>query len=698
MAWSQLGVFANGVLTVAYMAITVSILLPLARTGQLWRNRLGLSTGLIFFTCGVGHAIHVEHAVHAIVQGGWGATDFDWHLGVWDAITACCAITYWRQRQVAGPPVDAGTLFEDLRRRQHELEAEAMQAGLRAELAIERELAARQSFARAFESAPNGMALIDGSGTLVRANAAFASVVGRGATDLAGVPLDALVDDPSDIVRSADEATQLEVVEVRLAGPDGPGAWARIGITSLDDGTATALVQLEDITDRREAQARLNHLALHDPLTGLPNRLLFHDRATLALSQGRRTNAWTGCLFIDLDHFKVVNDSLGHTAGDRVLKAIAERLLTLLRPGDTVARMGGDEFCVLLQDLELPEEATVIAERVLGVLDGYVDIDGLQVTTGASIGVAVVRSATGVTSQTLVRDADTALYRAKGNGRGHHVVFDDTIRDDAQRRLRVEAELRRGLAAGEIVVAYQPQWSRSRGRIVGVEALARWHHPTLGLLEPAEFLDVAVETGLILDLGRTVLDQALEAMAGWLALAPDLELAVNLSARQLARPHFVEEVQRVVALHGVPVGSLCLELTETDLTALGRSALGTLDALRGVGIRLAVDDVGTGQSSLTHLVTLPVDVIKIDRSFVEQVHVPGPKRAVVEALLSLARTIGVDVVAEGAETDAQVATLDALGCDVLQGYVVSRPIDASGLTALLMRPNLAMKDLASAGR
>jgi EAL domain-containing protein (putative c-di-GMP-specific phosphodiesterase class I) len=305
------------------------------------------------------------------------------------------------------------------------------------------------------------------------------------------------------------------------------------------------------------------------------------------------------------------------------------------------------------------------------------------VTTGASGGVAVAEPGDAASSQTLVRDADTALYRAKGSLRGSQVTFDDAIRDDALRRLRVEAELRVALDSGELCVDYQPQWSLAGCRIVGVEALVRWDHPTLGRLQPADFLGVAIESGLVVDLGRVVLELALRDLARWQVGRPDLKLAVNLSGRQLGRPHFIEEVAAMLQAAEVPPTSLCLELTETELSALGRSALTTLNDLRSLGIRLAVDDVGTGQSSLTHLVTLPVDVIKIDRSFVDQVQIPGPKRAVVEALLSLARTIGVDVVAEGAETTEHVETLRAMGSDVIQGFVISEPLSAAAFERLL---------------
>lgn len=684
VVWNQVGAGANVALMVAYLAIATSILWPLASTGQLGRNRLGLTTGMIFFSCGVGHAIHAEHTIRLVLESGWGAVGGDWHLGVWDSFTAVVAIIYWRERRVAGPPVDPGTLFEDLCRRQHELERETNEARLREELAVERELVARESFARVFESAPNGMGLVDGSGALVRVNGAFAAIVQRPVDDVHRMLLASLVaPEDADRLAGAWADADREALEVRLARPDGQPAWARVTLTQLESDGGSSLVQLDDVTDRRHAQERLHHLALHDPLTGLPNRVLFHDRAAAALRQAKGSGRWTACLFVDLDHFKVVNDSLGHLAGDQVLRELALRLVAVVRAGDTVARMGGDEFCVLLEDLEDPAEASAMARRVLQVLHGYVVVDEIPVTTGASVGVAVASAADGATSQTLIRDADTALYRAKGSVRGSQVMFDDAIRGDAQRRLRVEAELRHGLEDGEICVAYQPQWSLAGNRIVGIEALVRWNHPTLGQLSPADFLDVAIESGLIVELGRVVLGQAVGDLAQWHRRHPHLKLAVNLSGRQLGKAHFVDEVAETLREAGIAPSAVCLELTETELSSLGTAALTTLDELRSLGIRLAVDDVGTGQSSLTHLVTLPVDVIKIDRSFVEQVHLPGAKRAVVEALLSLARTIGVDVVAEGAETAEQVDALRQLGNDVIQGFVISKPLLPAELEPLL---------------
>lgn len=677
MGWGQLGVAANVALTAAYIAIAASILVPLARTGQLFRNRLGLFTGLIFFSCGIGHAIHAEHAIANVVADGWGAAGIDGHLAAWDGLTAVIAITYWNLRRTAPRREDAGTLFEDLQRRQRELEQEALEAGVREQLAVERALVAGQWFARAFEAAPTGKALLDAGGRITRANSALAELVEQPAPALIGRPL-------TDLVAAEDHPRVRELVgaavagdagaEVRLDRTDGRPAWARLIVSALDDDGSALLVQSEDVTERRSAEARLEHLALHDPLTGLPNRVLFHDRAEVALHQDRRARRYTGCLFVDLDHFKVVNDSLGHAAGDEVLQALAGRIAGVLRPADTVARMGGDEFCLLLPALERPEEATAIAERVLAAVEGYVEVDGIQVTTAASVGVAVAPPSEAVTSQMLVRDSDAALYRAKRNGRGHQVVFDETIRDQAQRRLQVEAELRQALDRGELRVAYQPQWSLASGTVVGLEALARWDHPERGELLPDRWLGVAIETGLVLEVGRQVRRQSFEALVALRRAHPTLALSVNLSAREVAAPGLVDGVLEALAEAGLPTTALCVELTESDLFSLGGSALDALSSLRAEGVRLAVDDVGTGQSSLTHLVTLPVDVIKIDRSFVEQVHVPGAARAVVEALLSMAKAIGVDVIAEGAEHLAQLLALRDLGCDLVQGYGTGRPV------------------------
>jgi predicted signal transduction protein with EAL and GGDEF domain len=348
--------------------------------------------------------------------------------------------------------------------------------------------------------------------------------------------------------------------------------------------------------------------------------------------------------------------------------------------------MGGDEFCLLLVGLEHQGEAALVAERVCRALSGFVELDGVQVTTSASVGVAVALPGDRSTSETLVRDADTALFRAKAEARGCAVVFDAEMREEAQRRLELENELRLALPAGEVRVVYQPQWSLRSERLVGVEALVRWAHPTRGELLPEQFLPVAVESGLVIEIGRLVLAQSVRSMAGWLAVHPDLRLAVNVTARQVASTGLADEVSALLAEVDVPTSALCLELSESDLTMLGPTGTAALIDLHERGVRLAVDDVGTGQSSLTHLVTLPVDGIKIDRSFVEHVHVPGAKRAVVQALLSLGTTIGLDVVAEGPETYEHIEALRQLGCDVVQGFVTGRPLTEDEVTALLDAP------------
>jgi diguanylate cyclase (GGDEF)-like protein/PAS domain S-box-containing protein len=674
---SQLGLLANAVAAIALTIVAVSILVSVARTGHWRRNRLDLGAALIFLSCGLGHAVNPRRG------------EGDWQLVLLDGLTAIVAVTYLRVRRAAGAEEGGGVLYEDVRRRQHELAGQVMAANVREELATERAAAADHRLSRVFASAPIGMAVLDRHGRTTRANPSLGRILAR---DLGARDEVQLVDllAPTDrelletLVRQA--ADGAEAIEVQIERPDGTLVWGRVTVTPLTDDDGSLLVQIEDVTERRRAEERLQHLAMHDPLTGLPNRLLFHSRATAALRHATHTGCYVGCLFVDLDHFKVVNDSLGHTAGDRVLTSMADRLAVVVRPEDTVARMGGDEFCLLLVGLEHQGEAALVAERVCRALSGFVELDGVQVTTSASVGVAVALPGDRSTSETLVRDADTALFRAKAKARGCAVVFDAEMREEAQRRLQLENELRLALPAGQLRVVYQPQWSLRTERLVGVEALVRWAHPTQGELLPEQFLPVAVECGLVVEIGRRVLAQAVRSMAGWLAADPDLRLAVNVTARQMASAGLADEVSALLAEVEVPTTALCLELSESDLTTLGPTGTAALIDLHDRGIRLAVDDLGTGESSLTHLVTLPVDGIKIDRSFVEHVHVPGAKRAVVQALLSLGTTIGLDVVAEGPETDEHIEALRQLGCDVVQGFVTGRPLTEDEVTALLDAP------------
>jgi len=405
---SQLGSLADGIAAAALATLAASILLPLTRSGQLRRNRLDLAAALVFLSCAVGHAIQAQQGV-----GGGPA------LVAWDGLTAVIAAGYLVLRRNSTLSEEGGALYEDVRRRQHELAGQTMAANVREELATERAAAADQRLARVFASTPVGMAVVDPHGHVTRANPALARVLGRGPnTDLDGVRLPDLIAEPD---RPALEAMLSGAgsgagLDVRIPRPEATPAWGHVSATPLGDEERSVLVQIEDTTERHQAEDRLEQLTTHDPLTGLANRLLLHTRAAAALRQANRTGCYVACLFVDLDRFRVVNDSLGHAAGDRLLTTVAARLAEVVRPGDTVARVGDDEFGLLLVGLEHQAEAEIVANRVRAALDGSVDLDQAMVATSASVGVAVARPGDKATSETLIRDADTALCRAKAGG------------------------------------------------------------------------------------------------------------------------------------------------------------------------------------------------------------------------------------------------------------------------------------------
>ncbi len=442
------------------------------------------------------------------------------------------------------------------------------------------------------------------------------------------------------------------------------------------------LVMNTDITALKSTEAELAHQALHDPLTGLANRALFLDHLDNALARIDRRAEELAVLFLDLDRFKVINDSLGHSAGDQLLVAVGGRLPRVLRAGDTVARLGGDEFVILLPDVNGSDEAVAIAERVLQALRRPVSVDGDDVFSTASIGIALASStvdANGkVTAEGLLRDADAAMYRAKARGRDCFEIFDEQLRTQATARLHLESFLRRAIELDELEVHFQPEVEIASGRVVGCEALVRWRHPTDGLLEASQFITVAEESGFIVDLGLWVLGEACRQAGRW---RDDPEaslqtLRVNLSTRQLAQADLVKVVLDVLDESGIPPAMLCLEITETTLMADSQASLEALTALRAAGIEIAIDDFGTGYSSLGYLKQLPVDVLKIDRSFVDGLGVDPDDTAIVDAIISLGRALGLRIVAEGVETERQLAELRALGCDRAQGFLFSPAVPA----------------------
>jgi len=436
------------------------------------------------------------------------------------------------------------------------------------------------------------------------------------------------------------------------------------------------LVAATDVTARRKAQARLLQAAFYDPLTGLPNRALFKDRLEIAFARAKgREAARFAVFFLDLDRFKLVNDSLGHRAGDELLVQIARRLESCRRAGDTVARLGGDEFTLLVEGVATDEEAIAVAERVHRSLMPPYMIEGHEVFAGASIGIALGGPATERVEH-LLRDADTAMYRAKVRG-CRHAVFDSSMHERAMAALRIENELRRALERGELRVHYQPIVELSSSKILGVEALVRWEHRERGLVPPSEFIPLAEETGLVVPLGHWVLDEACRALS---TLPERITLSVNLSGRQLLQPEFCTELKEMLARCRIDPSRLRLELTESMLIGNGAAAIAALTQLRGTGVRLCIDDFGTGYSSLSYLHELPIDSLKIDRSFVGAMGDDERKIKIVQSILVLGKALGIDVVAEGVETQEQVEVLRRLGCERAQGYFFARPVPLEQLS------------------
>ncbi|HVW32364.1 MAG TPA: EAL domain-containing protein, partial [Acidimicrobiia bacterium] len=442
------------------------------------------------------------------------------------------------------------------------------------------------------------------------------------------------------------------------------------------------------IARRRELEQELVHQALHDPLTGLPNRALLADRLNQAVARRARHGGAVLVAFMDLDRFKVINDSKGHPAGDALLVALARRLETTLRAGDTVARFGGDEFVVVSEGADGPGEAKAIAERLAAALKEPFAVAGEEIRITGSVGVAVGRG--GESGDDLIRNADAAMYEAKERERGGWALYRDRIHSGVMSRLETECELHRALEQEAFQVHYQPKYSLASADVVGVEALVRWLHPTRGLVSPADFIPICEETGLILPLGDWVLGEAARQSQSW-RVNDGLHIAVsvNLSARQLMQPDLTRRVEAVLTRTGLDPADLCLEITEGTLLVDMTAAVRHLTALRGLGVRVSIDDFGTGYSSLAYLRTLPLDELKIDRSFVTSVADDPAAAAIVASVVSLGHALGLVVVAEGAETAEQLAALRELGCDLAQGYHLGRPAPAGQLTPLLRRSTAA---------
>jgi len=438
-----------------------------------------------------------------------------------------------------------------------------------------------------------------------------------------------------------------------------------------------------DISERKEAEELINFQAYHDLLTDLPNRALLKDRLGLAITHARRNKRKLATMFLDLDRFKLVNDTLGHNMGDRLLKAVANRLQSCLRGGDTLSRFGGDEFTLLLPEVRTRDDVVVIAEKILNRLSEPFVIDGHELFVGASIGIAMYPEA-GETGEVLVQNADIAMYHVKSRGKNSYQFFSEEMNHQFSTRLSLERELRNALTQGEFEVYYQPQVSLTDASIKGVEALVRWRHGVRGMIDPEDFLPLAEETGLILQIDEYVQKQAFHDVAAWRnAGLGDILLSVNLTAMQIEEENFVERFTEALETSGLAAEYVKLEITENTLMQDMEKIIPKLKQVQGLGVRIAIDDFGTGYSSLAYLQQFPINTLKIDRSFVSDIRADETGASIVDAIVSMARGLKLDLVAEGVENPTQLRYLKEQGCEEVQGYIFSPAVPASELAELL---------------
>jgi diguanylate cyclase (GGDEF)-like protein/PAS domain S-box-containing protein len=479
---------------------------------------------------------------------------------------------------------------------------------------------------------------------------------------------------------------RVEHYETCRVRKDGSPIQVSLTVSPVKDATgrtvgASAIAR--DITERKKAEEEVRRLAFHDTLTDLPNRLLFQDRLAVAIAQARRSRTHVAVIFVDLDGFKRINDSLGHSAGDDLLRRVADRIRSCLREADTVARFGGDEFVVLVPGIASSDDAERIGDKLLKAMRTPFGIDRRRLEITASLGISVYPG-DGRDGRALLRNADRAMYRAKEGGRDNLQLYKAALSPAALERLALERQLRDAMGQGDLVVHYQPFVDLESGEIRGAEALIRWQHPSLGLLEPSEFVSLAESSGLIVPIGRWILRTACEQARSWRTRGhPGLRIAVNLSSREFLQPDLVETVRETLQNVGLDSTSLDLEITESSALHNPERVVDTLSDLRSLGVTIAMDDFGTGYSSLSHLRSLPIDRLKIDQSFVRDVANHRGDAAIATAVIAMAHSLGMSVVAEGVETVPQLAFLRARQCDEMQGYLVSRPLPPDQFTEFL---------------
>lgn len=558
-------------------------------------------------------------------------------------------------------------------------------------------LLGRDRFEHAFFAAVIGMAIVTTDGNFLQVNPALCEVLGYDEDDLLRETHQSITH-PDDIGLENEQTKRLLAGEIdryqlekRYIHRDGHEIWSELSVSLVRNETGNPryfIAQMVDITERKMVEQQLLHQAFHDRLTGLPNRGLFMDRLEHALARRPREGEMIAVIFLDLDNFKVINDSLGHRAGDQLLLTMAARLQTCVREGDTVARLGGDEFTVLLEHITDLSDAIRVAQRIAEQSLTLYAIGDREVSVTASIGIALPADEN-ESADDLLRNADIAMYEAKRRGKARYEVFAPPMNVRARERLELEIELQRAIERGEFVLHYQPVVDLRTGRINEVEALIRWRHPLRGLLPPADFISIADETGTILDIGGWVLQRACRKLLHWQQEfppppgEPQLTMSVNLSTRQFLQPSLVDTVRAVLEETEIDAQTLKLEVTERVIMEDAASAIATLRDLRALGITLAIDDFGIGYSSLTDLKQFAVNILKIDRMFVDGISRDMDDTSIVAAIIAIGKSLGIRTVAEGIETPAQLAFLTARGCDSGQGHLFAPPLPPEEITTLL---------------
>ena len=539
-----------------------------------------------------------------------------------------------------------------------------------------------------FEQNAAGVCVTRLDGTILDSNGTFAAMLGYRRLALVGTNMRDLFARPTErdeLTTLLIDATTLNSVEIELRRDDGTKVWVLQNLVLVGSGDDAVIHStVVDISDRKRAEEQIEFHAFHDVLTQLPNRKLFTDRLRHSLTRVRRSGKSLAVMFIDVDHFKTINDTLGHTAGDELLLEMSRRLLACVREDDTVARLGGDEFTIVLSELRQPEDAVTVARKVLETVAKPLTVAGTQIEVSASIGIALY-PADGADPESLLRNADSAMYRAKESGRNNYQLCTEEMKTRALERLSLESRLRKALQEEQLVLQYQPQISLASGKIIGVEALVRWNDPEQGMIQPSAFIPVAEESRLIVPIGEWVLRTACRQARRWYDHGSGpLRLSVNLSARQFQQHDLVAMVHSALADAQLDPWALELEITESTAMHNAEVTVEVLRALRDIGVGISIDDFGTGYSSLSYLQRFPINAVKIDRSFVRDLVTNDGDAAIVAAVIGIARSLRLRVIAEGVETVEQLTSLRERGCDEAQGFYFSRPVDADGITRQLL--------------